>query len=117
MKTHKVSSVTVNERGDVEIMDYVILRHGEDNRLPPHTLSRLMDVTMTHDRYVRTTHHTNGALSHRVSSTGTHQTDGVLNKTDRIKIRHYRQLYADRPDPIVFLPVTVSTSGEDTSPS
>ena len=73
-----------------------------------------MDVTMTHDRYVRTTQHTNGALSHRVSSTGAHQptqSDGALNKAVRIKIRHYRQLYVDRPDPIVFLPVTVSTSG------
>jgi hypothetical protein len=28
-----------------------------------------------------------------------------------MKIRHYRQIYADRPDPIVFLPVDVSTSG------
>jgi hypothetical protein len=27
------------------------------------------------------------------------------------KIRHYRQIYADRPDPIVFLPITVRTSG------
>ena len=32
-----------------------------------------------------------------------------------MKIRHYRQIYVDRPDPIVFLynhlPITVSTSG------
>ena len=28
-----------------------------------------------------------------------------------MKIRHYRQIYEDRPDPIVFLPITVSTSG------
>jgi hypothetical protein len=28
-----------------------------------------------------------------------------------MKIRHYRQIYADRSDPIVFLPITVSTSG------
>jgi hypothetical protein len=39
------------------------------------------------------------------------QSDGVLNKTTRMKIRHYRQIYADRPDPIVFLPIAVSTSG------
>ena len=37
--------------------------------------------------------------------------DGTLNKAARMKIRHYRQIYADRPDPIVFLPITVSTSG------
>ncbi len=34
-----------------------------------------------------------------------------LNKTDRLKIRHYRQIYTDRSDPIVFLSITVSTSG------
>ena len=70
-----------------------------------------MDVTMTHDRYGRTTQHTNGALTHRVSSTGAPQPDGALNKAARMKIRHYRQIYADRPDPIVFLPIAVSTSG------
>jgi hypothetical protein len=37
--------------------------------------------------------------------------DGTLNKAARMKIRHYRQIYVDRPDPIVFLPIAVSTSG------
>jgi hypothetical protein len=37
--------------------------------------------------------------------------DGSLNKTARMKIRHYRQIYADRSDPIVFLPITIRTSG------
>jgi hypothetical protein len=46
-----------------------------------------------------------------VSSTGAPQPDGALNKAARIKIRHYRQIYADRPDPVVFLPTTVNTSG------
>ena len=87
----------------------MIFPHGEDKWIPPHTL--LMDVTMTHDRYGRTTQCTHGALTHRVSSTGAPQSDGVLNNVVRIKIRHYRQLYVDRPDPIVFLPVAVSTSG------
>jgi hypothetical protein len=86
------------------------LTHGEDDRFPPRTL--VMDVTMTHDRYGRTTHHTYGALTHRVSSTVAPQSDGVLNKTDRMKIRHYRQIYTDRPDPIVFLSIDVSTSGD-----
>ncbi len=49
--------------------------------------------------------------SHRVSSTGVHHPDGVLNKTDRMKIRHFRQIYTDSPDPIVFLSIDVSTSG------
>jgi hypothetical protein len=85
------------------------LTHGEDDRLPPHTL--VMDVTMTHDRYGRTTQRTNGTLTYRVSSSGAPQTDGTLNKAARNKIRHYRQIYTDRPDPVVFLPITVSTSG------
>ena len=70
-----------------------------------------MDVSMTHDRYGRSTQHTNGALTNRLSSTGAPQSDGALNTTSRKKISHYRQIYADRPDPIVFLPVSVSTSG------
>jgi hypothetical protein len=70
-----------------------------------------MDVTMTHDHYGCTTQHTNGALTHRVSSSGAPQPDGTLNKAGRMKIRHYRQIYADRSDPIVFLPIVVSTSG------
>jgi hypothetical protein len=86
-----------------------MLPRGEDDRLPPRTL--VMDVTMTHDRYGRTTQHTNGALTHRVSSTGDPHPDGVLNETVRMKIRRYRQVYVDTPDPIVFLPITVSTSG------
>jgi hypothetical protein len=109
VKTHRITPVAGNERGDIEIQDYVILTHGEDDRLPPGTL--VMDVTMTHDRYGRTTHHTNGALTHRVSFTGAPQPDGALNKAARMKIRHYRQIYAYRPDPIVFLSITVSTSG------
>ena len=84
------------------------MQRGEDDRLPPRTL--VMDVTMTHDRYGRTTQDTNGTLTHRVSSDAP-QPDGVLNKTGRMKIRHYRQIYENRPDPIVFLPITVSTSG------
>ena len=29
----------------------------------------------------------------------------------RTKIRHYRQLYINRPEPIVFMPVAVDTAG------
>ena len=46
-----------------------------------------------------------------MSSTCAPQTDGVLNKTVRIKIRYYRQIYTDSPDIIVFLSVVVNTSG------
>jgi hypothetical protein len=109
VNTHRITPSAGNERGDIEIQDYAILPRGEDDRLPPRTL--VMDVTMTHDRYGRTTQHTNGALTHRVSSTGAPQPDGALNKAVRKKIRYYRQVYVDRTDPIVFLPITVRTSG------
>jgi hypothetical protein len=34
-----------------------------------------------------------------------------LREAARTKIRHYRQLYINRPDPIAFMPVAVDTSG------
>jgi len=76
VKPHNVTPVVGDERGDIEIKDYVILPRGEDHRLPPHTL--VMDVTMTHDRYGRSTQHTNGVLTNRLSSTGEPQPDGAL---------------------------------------
>ncbi len=109
VEPHKITLPVGNERGDIEIKDYVILPPGEDDRLPPHTL--VMDVTMTHDRYVRTTQRTNGELTHISSSTGAPQPDDTLNNAVRIKVRHYRQIYTDRTDPIVFLSVVMSTSG------
>ena len=45
-----------------------------------------MDVTMIRDRYGRTTQYTNGVLTHRVSSTGSPQPDGSLNKAVRMKM-------------------------------
>jgi hypothetical protein len=72
VKTHKITSDTVNEQGDIEIKDYVILPPGEDDSLPPHTL--VMDVPMSHDHYGRrTTQRSNGTLTHRVSSTSSPQ--------------------------------------------
>jgi hypothetical protein len=49
----------------VEIKDYVVLAHGEDNRLAPRPL--ILDVTMMHYRYGRTTLHTIGKLTHTIS--------------------------------------------------
>jgi hypothetical protein len=37
--------------------------------------------------------------------------DGALRTVSRVKIRHYRQLYINLPEPIDFIPVTVDTSG------
>jgi len=66
----------------------------------------MMDITMTHDRFGCSTQRTNGALTHRVSST-----DGDLKNTVRKEIRHYRHLYVDKSDPVIFLSVTVNTWG------
>ena len=63
-------------------------------------------------QFFPTTQHT-----HTRSSDGAPDPDGVLQKVVRDKtfmIRHYRQIYLSRPDPIVCMPVTVvvvDTSG------
>jgi len=109
VKTHKVTPAAGNERGDIEIDNYVVLPRGEDNLLPPRTL--IMDFTMTHDRYVRSNVSTNGMLTHRIRSTGEPKPDGALNTAAQIKNRHYKRIYVELPKPVVFLPVAASTSG------
>jgi hypothetical protein len=37
--------------------------------------------------------------------------DGALRTVARAKIRHYRQLYINRPEPIAFMPVAVDMAG------
>jgi hypothetical protein len=37
--------------------------------------------------------------------------DGDLQGAVRIKIRHYRNVYLNRPDPITFFQLEVDTSG------
>ena len=44
-------------------------------------------------------------------SDGGSDPDGSLKESVRIKIRHYRNIYLSRPDPIVFLSLAVDTSG------
>ena len=46
-----------------------------------------------------------------VQTSGAPDPDGVLKEVVRIKIRHYRQLYLNGPDPIALFPLTVDTSG------
>ncbi len=104
VEAHKAATAAGNERGDIEIKDYVVLPRGGDNPLPARTL--IMDVTMTHDRYG-----SYGSLSHIMSSNGAPHPDGALKSAARKKIIHYRQLYADKPDPIIFVHVAVNTSG------
>jgi hypothetical protein len=65
--------------------------------------TRLMDVTITHDQFRRTTQRTNGVHTQGVSSSGVPQSDGVLNDTVRIKIR--TSLSSDWHEPIVLTPI------------
>ena len=66
---------------------------------------------MTHDRFGHSNLHTNGKLTYCLRSTGTPQSDDTLNDISRIKNNHYRQKYAELPEPVVFMPVAASTSG------
>jgi hypothetical protein len=75
---------------EVPLKVFVVLPRGEDSLLPPRPL--MLDVTMTHDRYGRTNVHTNGSLTHSISSNGTPQPDGTLKNAARKKIIHYRSL-------------------------
>jgi hypothetical protein len=66
---------------------------------------------MTHTRFGRSQLSSLGQMTHRRSSDGVPEPDGTLREVSRTKIRHYRQLYINHPDPIAFMPVTVDTSG------
>jgi hypothetical protein len=66
---------------------------------------------MTHTRYGRSQLSSLGHLTHRRRSDGAPEPDGAFRETTRTKIRQYRQLYINRPDPIAFMPVAVDTSG------
>ena len=51
-----------------------------------------------------------GQFTHTRRSDGDPESDGTLKKVDRDKLRHYRQIYLNRLDPIVFMSVSVDTS-------
>ncbi len=51
-----------------------------------------------------------GQLTHTRRTDNAPDPDGPLKTVTRAKIRHYRQLYLNRPDPIAFIPVAVDTS-------
>ena len=112
VKIHKITPATGKERGDIEIKDYVVLQkpQAQVNRLPP-PRTLIMDFTMTHVRFGRSHLHPIGQLTHTRRSNGAPDPDGALKKAARIKIRHYRNVYLNRPDSIAFLPLAVDTSG------
>ena len=51
-----------------------------------------------------------GQLTHTRRSDGDPEFDGALSPVARAKIRHYRQLYINHPEPIDFMSVTVDTT-------
>ena len=110
VKINKITPSTVKERGDIEIRDYVVLqkpRDLSDCLPPPRTL--IMDFTLTHTRFGRSPLCSLGQLTHASRSDGAPDPDGALREVARAKIRHYRQLYINRPDPIAFTPVVIDT--------
>ena len=64
----------------------------------------------THVRFGRSHLHPMGHLTHTRRSDGALDPDGALKEAVRIKIRHYRNVYLNRPDPITFLPLAVDTT-------
>jgi hypothetical protein len=112
VKIHKITPATGKERDDLEIKDYVVLQKPQeqtDHLPPPRTL--ILHFTVTHKRYDSSHVHTTGQLTNTRSSDDTPDLDGDLREVDREKILHYHQWYNNRPDPIVFLPVAVDTTG------
>ena len=70
-----------------------------------------MDYTMTHIRFRRSHVHPVGQLTNTRRSDGAPDPDGALKEVARIKIRHYRNVYLNHPDPIAFIPLAVDTTG------
>ena len=68
---------------------------------------------MTHVRFGCSHLDPMGKLENKRSSDGSPDPDGSLKELVRIKIRHYRNVYLNRPDPMVFIPLTVDTTGHD----
>ena len=64
---------------------------------------------MTHVRFGRSHLHPMGQLTNTRRSDGAPDPDGSLKAAVRIKIRHYRNLCLNRPDPIAFIPLVVDT--------
>jgi hypothetical protein len=80
------------------------------NRLPP-PRALIMDYTMTHIRFGRSHLHPMDQLTNTRRSDGAPDPDVALKEVVRIKISHYRNLYLNHPEPIVFIPLAVDTTG------
>lgn len=100
VKNHNITTVTGKERGDLEIKDYVVMQkpQPEANRLPPpHTL--IMDYSMTHIRFGRSQLHPMVQLTNTRRADGVPDPDVAIKDVVRIKMRHYRNVYLNHPDP------------------
>ena len=96
----------------MEIKDYVVMQKPQPQatRLPPpHTL--IMDYTMTHVRFGRSRLYPMGQLTNTRRSDGAPDPDEAFKEVVSIKMRNYRNLYLNRPDPIAFIPLAVDTTG------
>ncbi len=111
VKIHNITPVTVKERGEVEIRDYVVLQKTRDLTdclPPPRTL--ILDFTLTHTSLGRSQLSSLGQPTLTRRTDGAPEPDGALRTVVRAKIRHYRQLYINRPEPIAFMSVAVDTA-------
>jgi hypothetical protein len=114
VKIHNITTATGKERGDMEIKDYVVIQKPQVSRLPPpHAL--IIDYTMTHVRFGRSHLHPMGQLTNTRRSDGAPDPDADFKEVVRIKIRYYRNLYLNHPDPIAFIPLAVDTTGRMSS--
>ena len=68
-------------------------------------------LSMTHVRFGRSHLHPMGQLTNTRRSDGGPDPDEGFKEVVRIKIRHYRNLYLNHPDPIAFIPLAVDTTG------
>jgi hypothetical protein len=75
---------------------------------PPRTL--ILDFTLTHTRFGKSHLSAMGQLTHTRRTDNAPEPDGPLKTVARANIRHYRQMYLNHLDPIVFMPVAVDTS-------
>ena len=66
---------------------------------------------MTQVRFGRSHLHPMGQLTNTRRSDGPPDPDAVSKEVVRIEIRHYWNLYLNRPDPIAFIPLAVDTTG------
>jgi hypothetical protein len=92
----------------VEIRDYVVLQKPRDLTdclPPPRTL--ILDFTLTHTSFGKSDLSSLGQVTHTRRTDDAPDPDGALRTVAREKIRHYRQLYINRPEPIGFMPVCV----------